>query len=301
MPYNSVFTADLFAGQTIIVTGGGSGMGRCIAHELGYLGAQLVITGRKVEKLEAVTDEIIEDGGKADYAAFDIREEDAVAANVAQIVSKHGAIHCLVNNAGGQFLAKLEDISQKGWETVVRTNLTGGFLMAREVLNQSMRETGGAIVNITADHARSMPGLGHSGAARAGMENFTKTAAVEWAHYGVRVNVVAPGYIATAGLQQYPLAHKKKIRARKSFVPARRLSTEAEVSAAVVFLLSPAAAFISGETIGVNGAVPNLTAEYAMSPENVPRADDRYPIFDGFHRAAKLDFLADGFEFEEDE
>ncbi len=301
MPYNSVFTADLFAGQIIVVTGGGSGIGRCIAHELAHLGANVVITGRNLEKLTSVVAEIVEDGGKADCTAFDIREEDDVAANVGRIVARHGPISGLVNNAGGQFLAKLEDISQKDWEVVVRTNLTGGFLMAREVLNQSMRDTGGTIVNITADHARSMRGLGHSGAARAGMENFTKTAALEWAHYGVRVNVVAPGYIATQGLQQYPLAHKKKIQKRKSFVPARRLSTEAEVSAAVVFLLSAAASFISGETIGVNGAVPNMTAEYALSPENAPSEDDRYSVFDGFHRSAKLDFLADGFEFDDDE
>ncbi|MDP6833317.1 MAG: SDR family oxidoreductase [Alphaproteobacteria bacterium] len=301
MPYNSVFTAELFAGQTIVVTGGGSGIGRCIAHELAHLGANVVITGRSREKLEWVAAEIIEDGGKADGVAFDIREEDAVAGSIAQILAKHGAIHGLVNNAGGQFLAKLEDISQKGWETVVRTNLTGGFLVSREVLNQSMKNTGGAIVNITADHERAMPGLGHSGAARAGMENFTKTAALEWARYGVRVNVVAPGYIATSGLKQYPLAHKKRIQRRKTFVPSRRLSTEAEVSAAVVFLLSPAASFISGESIGVNGAVPAMTAEYALSPDNAPSTDDRYPYYDGFHRSEKLDFLADGFEFDEDE
>ena len=301
MPYNSVFSADLFAGQTIIVTGGGSGIGRCIAHELAHLGANVVITGRKREKLEAVAAEIIEDGGKADCFAFDIREEDAVSGNIAQILARHGPVSGLVNNAGGQFLAKLEDISQKGWETVVRTNLTGGFLMSRELLNQSMKSTGGAIVNITADHERSMPGLGHSGAARAGTENFTKTAALEWAHYGVRVNAVAPGYIATSGLKQYPLAHKKRILRPKNFIPSRRLSTEAEVSAAVVFLLSPGASFISGESIGVNGAVATMTAEYAMAPENAPTADDRYPYYDGFHRSEKLDFLADGFEFDEDE
>mgnify|MGYP003972626053 CR=1 FL=1 len=300
MPYNSVFVADLFAAQTIVVTGGGSGIGRCIAHELAHLGANVVITGRARDKLDTVVAEIIEDGGIADGFIFDIREEDAVAAGVGQILAKHGPIGGLVNNAGGQFLAKLEDISQKGWETVVRTNLTGGFLVSREVVNQCMRDTGGAIVNITADHARSMPGLGHSGAVRAGMENFSKTAALEWAHYGVRVNVVAPGYIATSGLQQYPLAHKRKIQKRKSFVPSRRLSTEAEVSGAVVFLLSPAASFISGESIGVNGAVSAMTAEYALSPENKPSAQDRYPLYDGFHRSAKVDFLADGFEFDDE-
>ncbi len=123
MPYQSAFASDLFAGQTIIVTGGGGGIGRCIAHELAHLGANVVVTGRAQEKLDTVTAEIIEDGGKADNFAFDIREEAAVAANIAQILHKHGTVSGLVNNAGGQFLARLEEISQKGWETVVRTNL----------------------------------------------------------------------------------------------------------------------------------------------------------------------------------
>ncbi|MDP6814596.1 MAG: SDR family oxidoreductase [Alphaproteobacteria bacterium] len=295
MPYNSVFKPDLFAGQTVIVTGGGSGIGRCIAHELAALGANVVITGRSIEKLNAVAEEIIEDGGKADRFAFDIRQEDAVAENIAKILAKHGTVSGLINNAGGQFLARLEDISQKGWETVVRTNLTGGFLVSRELVTQCMRESGGAIVNITADHAHSMPGLGHSGAARAGMENFTKTAALEWAHYGIRVNVVAPGYIATSGLQQYPVEHKKRIRRRQTFVPSRRLATEAEVSGAVVFLLSPAASFISGESLGVNGAVVTMTAEYAV-PDH-----DRYPLYDGFHRSIQPDFLAEDFRFDDEE
>ena len=167
--------------------------------------------------------------------------------------------------------------------------------MSRELVTQSMRETGGAIVNITAEHTPSMPGLGHSGAARAGMENFSKTAALEWAHYGIRVNVVAPGYVATSGLKSYPVAHKKKIQKRKTFVPSRRLATEAEVSGAVVFLLSPVASFISGECIGVNGGVAIMTPEYVVPDHN------RYPIYDGFHRAIQLDFLADGFVFDDEE
>ena len=294
MPYQSVFRPNLFAEHTIIVTGGGSGIGRCIAHELASLGANVVITGRNREKLDAVLAEIAEDGGTADAFAFDIREEEQVRDNIAAILKKHGPVAGLVNNAGGQFAALLEDISQKGWETVVRTNLTGGFLMSRELVTQSMKRTGGSIVNITADYWRSMPKMGHSGAARAGMENFTKTAAIEWAHYGIRVNAVAPGYIASSGLETYTDEHKKVIRWRKNQVPSRRMGTEAEVSAAVVFLLTPAASFISGESIRVDGAAPNQTLTYYV-PDH-----DRYPVFDGFHRSYQPDFLTEGFKFEDE-
>ncbi len=286
MPYQSVFRADLFAGQVIIVTGGGSGIGRCIAHELAALGASVVITGRTQEKLDAVSAEIADDGGKADTAAFDIRAEDAVTDNIAAIIERHGPVAGLVNNAGGQFQALLEDISQKGWETVVRNNLTGGFLMSREIVRQCMREHGGNIVNITADSWNGMPRLGHSGAARMGMVNLTSTAAVEWAHYGIRVNAVAPGIIASSGQDTYDEATKKRLHKRRLLMPTKRYGNEAEVSGMVAFLLSPAAAFISGETVRVDGAVPNMTNNY-----EVPDHDKSVP-FDGFHRAVTPEFLS---------
>ena len=168
--YQSIFREGLFAGQVIIVTGGGSGIGRCTAHELAASAPRVALVGRKPEKLATVAAEIAEDGGKATTHACDIREEEAVAATVAAILKAHGRIDGLVNNAGGQFQAPLEAISQKGWETVVRTNLTGGFLMARECYTQWMREHGGAIVNIVADMWNGMPGMGHSrrGAGRHG-------------------------------------------------------------------------------------------------------------------------------------
>jgi citronellol/citronellal dehydrogenase len=285
MPYQSVFAPGLFDGKSIIVTGGGSGIGRCIAHELSHLGARVVLTGRKPEKLETVAAEIAEDGGSVDCEAFDIRDEEAVKAGVAAILERNGPVSALVNNAGGQFPALLKDISQKGWETVIRTNLTGGFLMSREVLNQCMQETGGDIVNIVADFWQGMPFMGHSGAARAGMVNFTETAALEWAHFGVRVNAVAPGIIASSGLDTYDEPAKERLRERLSKVPMKRFGTEAEISAAVVFLLTPAAAFISGETIRADGAVPNMQPNYAV-PDH-----DRLPAFQGFHRAVTPKFM----------
>ncbi|HCB38945.1 MAG TPA: 2,4-dienoyl-CoA reductase, partial [Gammaproteobacteria bacterium] len=142
MGYRSVFHAELFKNKTIIVTGGGSGIGRCTAHEIASLGAHVTLVGRKVEKLEKVQREIIEDGGRCDFHGCDIRDEDAVKTLVSQVVKEHGAIHGLVNNAGGQFPSPLLAISKKGWDAVIATNLTGGFLMVREVFNQSMSQQG---------------------------------------------------------------------------------------------------------------------------------------------------------------
>ena len=278
--YRSVFRSGLFSDQVIVVTGGGSGIGRCTAHELASLGAAVALVGRKPEKVAAIAAEIAEDGGKASAYACDIRQEEVVATTVRAIVQAYGRIDGLVNNAGGQFAAPLASITQKGWETVVRTNLTGGFLMARECYTQWMREHGGAIVNIVADMWQGMPTMGHSGAARAGMVNFTETAAGEWAASGVRVNAVAPGWIASSGMDHYPREMGDHIRALKQKVPLGRLGTESEVSAAIVFLLSEGARFISGTTLRVDGAVPNNKVGYQQPPNPNPA-----PAYDGFHRA----------------
>lgn len=278
--YRSVFQPGLFAGQVAIVTGGGSGLGRCNAHELAALGAKVALVGRKIEKLDGVKAEIAKSGGEARSYACDIREEEAVKAAVAGILADFGRVDALVNNAGGQFAAPLESISAKGWDAVVRTNLTGGFLMARECYTQWMKAAGaGAIVNIIADMWQGMPTMGHSGAARAGMLNFTETAAFEWAP--VRVNAVAPGWIASSGLDNYPPEMAAHIRSLPRHVPLGRLGTESEVSAAIVFLLSPAAAFISGSCLRVDGAVPN--AKRLREITNTKAT----PAFEGFHLAKK--------------
>ena len=277
--YDSVFRPGLFKGRVVCVTGGGSGIGRCIAHELASLGAHVVLIGRKQDKLDAVEAEIAEDGGSAETCAFDIRDEAAVDENIAAIAKAHGRIDALVNNAGGQFPAEIADISKKGWDAVLATNLTGGWMMMRAAFNASMKEHGGAIVNITADMHAGMPGMAHSGAARAGMENLTKTAALEWGKYGVRVNAVAPGWIASSGMDTYGGATRAMIPYLKQHLPAQRLGSEAEVSAAVVFLLSPAAAFITGHQMQVDGGAPLGGRHWPL--EN----HDRSEVFNGFHRA----------------
>lgn len=280
MPYRSVFRPGLFAGQSIIVTGGGSGFGRCTAHELAHLGAHVVLVGRKLEKLQGVASELEEDNGPGCASCWtaDIRDEERVKTIVGEIVAVRGRIDALVNNAGGQFAAPIEKISAKGWDAVVRNNLTGGFLMARECFLQSMEANGGAIVNMLADFRNSMPGMAHSGAARAGMENFTKTAALEWARCGVRVNAVAPGWVASSGFDTYDEETKQKIASNAPRVPLKRFGVEAEVSAPIVFLLSPAAAFITGVTIEIDGGVPLVRPDWPL-PDH-----DRSKPYDGFHR-----------------
>ena len=285
MAYDSVFKPGLFAGQTILVTGGGSGIGRCVAHELASLGARVIVSGRTQDKIDRVAQEIREDGGECDTIAFDIRDEDAVKASVAAMVHKVGRIDGLVNNAGGQFPAPLQAISKRGFEAVVSNNLTGGFLMMREVFLQSMQAHGGAIVNMTADFRNGMPGMGHSGAARAGMSNLTMSAAFEWASSGVRVNAVAPGWVASSGMDSYGGAVKALIPQLRQHVPLRRLATEAEISAAIVFLLSPGAAFITGITLQIDGAA-SLGAPLFPIMEH-----QRSAPFEGFHRAQAPEVL----------
>ncbi len=275
MSYRSVFRPGLFAGKSVLITGGGSGIGRCTAHELVALGARVALVGRSLEKLEKVQAELGAD--KASIHSCDIREEAKVQATVAQVLTEHGRIDALVNNAGGQFPQPLSSISLKGWEAVVKNNLTGGFLMARECYNQAMQASGGAIVNIIADMWNGMPGMGHSGAARAGMLNFTETAACEWAVSNVRVNAVAPGFVATSGIDTYPDDFKKAAAKIFRHVPLQRWGNESEISAAIVFLLSEAAAFITGSCIRVDGGVPNARPTWPL-PEH-----ERSKPFDGFH------------------
>lgn len=283
--YASVFRPGLFQDRTLWVTGGGSGIGRCVAHELASLGAHVLISGRTAAKLDAVAAEIAEDGGRCSTLAFDIRDEEAVRAGVAQAIAAHGPIDGLVNNAGGQFPAPLATISRKGFDAVVANNLTGGFLMMREVFTQCMAERGGAIVNMTADFRNGMPGMAHSGAARAGMSNLTATAAYEWAPAGVRVNAVAPGWIASSGMDTYRGPTQAMIPRLKQHVPLRRMGLEAEVSAAIVFLLSPGAAFITGVTLQIDGAASLGSAIYPLGPTS------RSQPFDGFHRAVTPEVL----------
>lgn len=285
MKYQSLFNATAFKDKVVIVTGGGSGIGRCTAHELASLGAQVVITGRKPEKLEHVVGEITADGGKVKALICDIRNEEQVKATMADVIAEFGRLDGLVNNAGGQFPSPLEMISANGFEAVVRNNLQGTFLMMREAYNQWMNKHGGSIVNMTADMWGGMPGMGHSGAARAGVDNLTKTAAIEWAKSGVRTNAVAPGWIMSSGMDTYQGAFRAMIPLLGSKVPLKRMGTESEISSVICFLLSEGAAFVSGVTIRIDGAASLGTPMY-------PLADHQNSTpYNGFHRAFIPDVL----------
>jgi citronellol/citronellal dehydrogenase len=279
MSYRSVFKPGLFDGQTIVVTGGGSGIGRCTAHEIAALGAHVVIAGRKIEKLASVKAEIEAAGGSCEAHAFDIREEVPVKEAIAKIVAKNGRIDGLFNNAGGQFPSPAAEMSAKGFDVVVRNNLTGGFIVSREVYTQSMRQHGGSIVNMAADYRNGFPNMVHTGAARAGMVNLTMTLAFEWAVSGVRVNAVSPGWIASSGMDTYTGVFKEQIPKLKGHCPLGRLGTESEVSGAVCFLLSDASAYITGSEIRIDGGVP-----LANRSIDLPTTDRSQP-FNGFHLA----------------
>ena len=197
---------------------------------------------------------------------------------IAEVIERHGGIHGLVNNAGGQYPSAVRDLSTKGWEAVIRNNLTGGFIVAREAYTQWMEAHGGSIVNIIADIWGGMPTMAHTGAARAGMLNFTETTACEWAQSGVRVNAVAPGWIASSGFDTYDEAMQAVLRQLKNKVPLGRYGNVAEVSAAIVFLLSPGAAFINGSSIRVDGGVPNARHTWKPVPTNRSTPFDGFPL-----------------------
>ncbi len=285
MSYQSIFRNDLFKDQTLLITGGGSGIGRCTAHELAKLGAQVFISGRNLEKLQRITEEIRKAGGEVHYQVCDIREEDQVKALINGVLDHYGSLEGVVNNAGGQFPAPLENISKNGWEAVVRNNLTGTFLVSREAVTQYMAEHGGSIVCMLADNIKGMPNMGHSGAARAGVENFCMTAAVEWSRFNVRVNAVSPGIIVSSGLDSYDAPMRHFLKQVRHQVPLKRLGTESEISAAIVYMLSPAARYMTGSVIRLDGGI-------GLWGQMMPLADhDKSEPFNGFHLSSSPDWL----------
>jgi len=288
LPYQSGFRPGLFTGQTIFIPGGGGGIGRCIAHELASLGAAVVLAGRTMEKLERTRSEITEDGGVVlGCHTAELRDESVVVALVQEIIQRHGPVHGLVNAAGGQFPARLEDLSLNGWNAVLNNNLTSYFLVAREIYRQCMRERGGNIVNIGANYLNGMPGMGHNGAARAGLSNFTFTAATEWGRNGVRVNCVIPGFIATTGLDRYPEQDWPALIGVNREVPLGRHGTAAEISAMAVFLLSDMASYITGADFRVDGGINNGASSFVFKPGEARNVK----TFNGFHRDEKPKIL----------
>jgi citronellol/citronellal dehydrogenase len=264
----SIFRNDLFAGKTIIVSGGGTGIGRATARELAALGAHVVLCSRAAGHLDETRDEIIAAGGQASAYRCNIRDPESIAAFFDTVMQEHPQIDGLVNNGGGQFLSPAESIEPKGWHAVVETNLTGTFYMSQAAFKRSMKAQGGAIVNVVMEMWRGMPGMAHSAAARAGVVNLTQTLALEWAQFGVRINAVAPGIIDSSGLKNYGPAVAEMLQGIAEEVPARRMGTESEVAAAIIYLLTPAAAFVSGATLKVDGAGSLYRLQGYVIPEH---------------------------------
>lgn len=249
-----VFAPGILNGQVAIVTGGGSGIGLTTSLELVRLGARVAICGRTAAKLAAAEGELAALAGADSVMATtcDIREPAQVEAFVKSVVARWGRVDILVNNAGGQFPSPAQHISPNGFLAVVKNNLVGTFHMCREVANQSMiPNKRGRIVNVTANVFRGFPGMAHTGAARAGVENLTMTLAVEWSQHGVLVNAIAPGIIRSSGTAQYPPQILERAIAE---TPLKRAGTVDEVAAAIVFLVSPAAQYITGATLRIDGA-----------------------------------------------
>lgn len=248
----TIFRADLFEGHVAVVTGGGSGIGLETALTLAELGAAVAICGRTPEKL-AFAEAKLREVARAPLlaAVCDIREPDAIEAFVDRVGAELGKTTVLVNNAGGQFPQAAEALSPRGWEAVVRNNLNGTFFMTSVVAKKHMiAARRGRIVNVIANVARGFPGMVHTGAARAGVENMTKTLAVEWAQHNVQINAVAPGVIRTTGTAQYP---PELLEQSRRATPMKRLGTPGEVAELVCYLASDAASFVTGACWYIDG------------------------------------------------
>jgi len=248
-----VFAPGVFRDQVAIVTGGGSGIGFATALEFVRLGGKVAICGRTAEKLETARAQLeAVTPGAVLAKACDIREPAQVESFVRETIATFGRLDILVNNAGGQFPSPAQHISPNGFLAVVKNNLVGTFHMCREVANQWMiPKKGGRIVNVIANIYRGFPGMVHTGAARAGVENMTMTLAVEWAQFDILVNAVAPGIILSSGTMQYP---PQLLERGIAETPLKRAGTVEEVAASIVFLASPAAQYITGATLRVDGA-----------------------------------------------
>lgn len=242
---------DLYAGRHVLVSGGGSGIGRAIAWLMARLGAQVTICGRSAERLETAVKTMSKHDLRVWAQRCDIRDEAEVGALFESACERFGHLDLLVNNAGGQFAQAALDISPKGWRTVVNLNLTGTWLMMQTAARRwAAAGRAGAIVNIVASCERGMPGIAHSSAARAGVINASRTAAVEWAPHGVRINCIAPGLVATAGLEVYPP------EARRGFLaanPQRALGDPWHIAQMAAFLGCDATRFMTGATVVMDG------------------------------------------------
>jgi NAD(P)-dependent dehydrogenase (short-subunit alcohol dehydrogenase family) len=253
---SSIFVPGLLEGHVCVVSGAGTGMGKATALELARLGATVVGCGRRAGPLSETVAEIECVGGAAEAHAMDIRDDDAVDALFAGVLERHGRLDLLVNNAGGQFLSPAEAISPKGFRAVIELNVTGTWLMTHAAATKAfIPQRSGKVVSITISPHNGMPGMVHSGAARAAVENMMRTLSIEWARFNVKLCAIAAGQFDTETLRtKYPPPVVENVHRT---VPLQRLGTEAEMAWMVAYLASSAGDFVSGAVLTLDGARDN--------------------------------------------
>jgi citronellol/citronellal dehydrogenase len=274
---SQIFRPGLLDGQVIVVTGGGSGLGRATALELASLGATVVVAGRRIGPLEETAK--LCGSGRCEAVQCDIREEQQVGALVDGVLERHGKIDTLVNNAGGQYMSPAEDITAKGFDTVVRLNLEGTWLMTHAVATKAMIPgEGGKVISVTLSPHHGLPGMAHSSAARAAVENLMRVLSIEWARFGIRLNAIATGHFETDAIQKYP----EPVRAGVArTVPLQRMGQPEEQAWLVAYLASRAGDYYSGAIFTLDGARDNWFGPWpppGLSDEaGKPLAEERRP------------------------
>jgi citronellol/citronellal dehydrogenase len=278
--HSRIFRDDLLEGQVCVVSGAGSGLGRETALELARLGAKVIGCGRREEPLAETAELAAGLAGSFGREAIDIREEEPVDRLMDRVVEEHGRIDVLVNNAGGQFLAPAETITPKGFRTVIELNVQGTWLMTHAAATKAfIPQGGGKVLSVTLSPHHGMPGMVHSGAARAAVENMMRTLAVEWARFGIKTCALAAGQFATETLlTKYPQVVVDNL---ERSIPIGRAGRAEEMAWLVAYLASPAGDFYSGTTITIDGARDNWAGPWppeAIAGESGdPVAEERRP------------------------
>jgi citronellol/citronellal dehydrogenase len=245
------FAPDLLEDKVALVTGGGTGMGRATAIEMARCGARIAVLGRRAGPIEETANVIGEIGGSAIAIPADIRLPEQIENAMLRIKQEFGRLDILVNNAGGQFVTPARELSNKGFETVIRNNLIGSWQMTKAVADHFMLEHGGSIVFVTACVRSGLSGFVHTAAARGGVLAMMKTLAFEWAEFGIRLNCVAPGTVKTEGMDHYPIEPEQWLKLNRNVLG--HMGDVEDISAAIIFLSSPLGKFVTGEEWYVDG------------------------------------------------